>query len=275
MLRVFRRTYPFLVFSLLILSFFILPTDASSQTAETDSIAVIDSFPLISTQTFADSTLSGIDKVIEVLNLAGWMRYPIYLVFALGMFFIVFQILLQTIERFKFKKMEKYLKDKKRLDDIEDVVKKYPDNELSRLYNVLLSSHVVTKSLDTYNENLNHFLQIMLDKFSSFKNWIVYLADSAGALGLLGTVLGMFNTFFGGGGTLQPEHVVSGMGLALITTLMGIVVSLILNFFFTITNNHFNKNKEMLMVRAEDLRFLILRSDTGEKSIVRRSSDIE
>ena len=273
MLKILGRAYPFLVLSLLTLAYLIISTEVSAQITETDSVTVIDSLPVTSTQAYADSTLSGIDKVIDILGLAGWMRYPIYLVFALGMFFIVFQILLQTIERFKFKKMEKYLEDKKRLDDIKDVVKEYPDNELSRLYNVLLSSHTVTKSLDTYNENVNHFLQIMLDKFSNFRNWIVYLADSAGALGLLGTVLGMFNTFFGG--TLHPDKVVSGMGLALITTLMGIVVSLILNFFFTITNNHFNKNKEMLTVRAEDLRFHILRSETGEKIEARRSSDIK
>ncbi len=58
-----------------------------------------------------------------------------------------------------------------------------------------------------------------------------FISDSEGALGLLGTVWGMYTTFMGG--IMQPQYIIGGMGVALVTTLYGLIASLIINLFTT------------------------------------------
>ena len=49
----------------------------------------------------------------------------------------------------------------------------------------------------------------------------------------------MFLTFFGG--DLEKHKILSGMGIALVTTLMGLIVSIFLNLFTTQTHSYFRK----------------------------------
>ncbi|PTM14701.1 MAG: hypothetical protein DA443_04385, partial [Bacteroidetes bacterium] len=76
------------------------------------------------------------------------------------------------------------------------------------------------------------------------------------ALGLLGTVWGMFMVF--SSGSLDKDTILAGMGVALLTTLLGLVVSITLNFFSTLIQGYFSGHLENVVQKADELRFRLL-----------------
>jgi len=110
-------------------------------------------------------------------------------------------------------------------------------------------------TIDMHQE-ITSFVEQKTEKFEAFKNRLTFLSDSAGALGLLGTVWGVFLTFFGG--SLDSEKILNGMGIALITTLLGLIVSLIINFFGTEINSVFQKRMELVLKKGDELRLRLL-----------------
>lgn len=93
-----------------------------------------------------------------------------------------------------------------------------------------------------FTEEMETFTKTRNQNFSTFRNRMAFWSDTAGALGLLGTVWGMFITFFRG--TMEPQEILSGMGIALITTLMGLVISIVINLFSTEVGGFYNRLME-------------------------------
>ena len=219
-----------------------------------------------------------VGQVGDMLDQAGGWRYPIFAVFAFGIFFSIFQAFTLTMNTINTKPIKNTNFTKIDVKKIEKLAKKYPKSAMASMIDMLLRMYQSTGKLNTFDQNVTHFITILEEKISKYRNWMEYLSDSAGALGLLGTVVGMWMTFQGGGGggTLPPEVVIQGMGIALITTLLGLIVSLILNLLKTVINNHFSSGIEDLMRKSDELRFAILTEDKGpEGTWIRRATDVE
>jgi len=125
------------------------------------------------------------------------------------------------------------------------------------LFAKLYEVYKATRDTDNFNEELSTYSQQLKDKFNPFLTRLSYLSDTAGALGLLGTVWGMFLTFFSG--SMEQKEIIQGMGIALATTIIGIVVSLILNTFTTIISNRFDKHLIMISKMANDFQVRLMR----------------
>jgi hypothetical protein len=116
---------------------------------------------------------------------------------------------------------------------------------------MLLRTLRTSPDADKFNEELEKFNENQKQHFTTFQNRMAFWSDTAGALGLLGTVWGMFITFFKG--DMDKQAILSGMGIALITTLMGLVISVILNFFTTEVSGFFNRIMNRLSEMADRL----------------------
>lgn len=124
----------------------------------------------------------------------------------------------------------------------------------------LLSFYRAVGNASNMQQELMTFVDQQIEKFEAFRNRLHFLSDSAGALGLMGTVWGVFLTFFGG--NLDSEKILNGMGVALITTLLGLVVSLIINFFGTEIYSAFSRRMGVVTEKADELRLRLLHFDT-------------
>lgn len=100
------------------------------------------------------------------------------------------------------------------------------------------------KATISFNEETSSFVQYLKDMFNPFMTRLSFLSDTAGALGLLGTVWGMFLVFYKG--SPDPEETLQGMGIALSTTIIGLVISIILNSFTTVVSNLFDKHLDFV-----------------------------
>ncbi|MBU0509055.1 MotA/TolQ/ExbB proton channel family protein [bacterium] len=108
---------------------------------------------------------------------------------------------------------------------------------------------------DLYHAEIAHATGMRRDQFNTYRAWTQFLSDAAGALGLLGTVVGMYMTFFGG--KLQETRILHGMAIALATTIVGLVISLILGLFLTFLSHVFDRQMEKTREKADELRHVL------------------
>jgi biopolymer transport protein ExbB len=113
--------------------------------------------------------------------------------------------------------------------------------------------HDVSDSPDTTQTLLDDVLE---DAGSQLKKNLVYLASLAGTapfLGLLGTVMGIMNTFSSihkQGLASGPEVVSAGIAQALITTAMGLLIAIPTFIAYNIFNHHANEHVRELRMQA-------------------------
>jgi biopolymer transport protein ExbB len=94
--------------------------------------------------------------------------------------------------------------------------------------------------------------------------WIKLFIAVAPSLGFLGTVIGMVMAFdqIQTAGDISPTIVASGMKVALITTIFGIIVAIILQFFY----NYILAKIERLTAQMEESAITFMDSVTQYQS---------
>lgn len=196
--------------------------------------------------------LKDFDSIWQLTQLGGGIRWGIFFVFALALSFILKKLIVLGLDYWNSRKLEKLESQTLTVEQVQQSVLQAKSSLLSVLLAKQIDLFENTKKVEVLHEELNSFVAMQREHFTRFSNRMSFLSDTAGALGLLGTVWGMFLTFFGG--TLDSQRILHGMGLALITTLLGLVVSIVINFASTEVANFFNRRLERVFEVADNLR---------------------
>jgi biopolymer transport protein ExbB len=90
------------------------------------------------------------------------------------------------------------------------------------------------ESMDSIERSIQSYGSVQLAKLEKGCSWITLCIAIAPSLGFLGTVIGMVMAFdqIEFAGDISPKIVAGGMKVALITTIFGIIVALILQLFY-------------------------------------------
>jgi hypothetical protein len=142
------------------------------------------------------------------------------------------------------------------LKEIVALVSRQEESMLAALWSTMLNVFQTRPGEGMLHDEISNFVSFEQDRFAVFNRRMEFLSDTAGALGLMGTVWGMFTVFFQG--TSEQEVILRGMGIALITTLLGLVVSIILNFSSTELSTSFSKRLEQVSKKSDVLRFRLM-----------------
>ena len=194
--------------------------------------------------------------LLDVLAMGGWIRYPIYLLLLVGIALAVQRFLTIRGDRARAAGTFQLKVRGRKPVEVQRDLERQPDSEISRAAGDMLVQFVNTDNYESLGTNIERFMMVRQDWFKPFVHWMTFLSESAGALGLLGTVLGMFQTFFGG--TLDKDKILHGMGVALITTLLGIIVSLIINLLLTLVRNYFDSELDRQYQKLVEIRQAML-----------------
>ncbi len=203
----------------------------------------------------------------QLTELGGGIRWAIFGILALAILFILKKIIELTIDYVNGHDLEKVGINEIGFEDLQVTIEKSRPSLIRQLMGKLFEIYYSTGRVEVLQEELNSFIKSQQDQFSRFRERMSFLSDTAGALGLLGTVWGMFLTFFGG--TLDNQRILNGMGIALITTLLGIVVSIIINFASTEVSNFFNKRIEAIFAIVDSLRMRMIGNKEQEMQMER------
>ena len=92
------------------------------------------------------------------------------------------------------------------------------------------------ESMDNIERSVASYGSVQAAKLERGCSWIVLFIAMAPSLGFLGTVIGMVMAFdqIQAAGDISPAIVASGMRVALITTIFGIIVALVLQVFYNL-----------------------------------------
>ena len=90
------------------------------------------------------------------------------------------------------------------------------------------------ETLDNIERSVSSYASVQIGKMEKGCSWITLCIAMAPSLGFLGTVIGMVMAFdnIEVAGDIGPTIVASGMKVALITTIFGIITALILQLFY-------------------------------------------
>jgi biopolymer transport protein ExbB/TolQ len=193
----------------------------------------------------------------RVLNDCDKFKYPLLGVLFLGIFLGLFQAGMLYMESRKSKSLKDMpLRNASASDIGRQIESSRGRSDLGHLLNMLFTLYTEGNGgEEDFHNEVAHAAKVRQERFGTFRNWMTFLSDSAGALGLLGTVVGMYTTFYGG--TLSGEQILAGMGIALSTTLVGIIISIVLNLTATLLGNVFDRQLEVTYNKAEELRFAL------------------
>ena len=172
------------------------------------------------------------DKFIE--GGAGFMT-PILIVLILGLALIIERIIYLNLSTTDTNKLLKGIEDALAKGDVEGA------KELCRNTRGPVAS-VFYQGLDRYNEGVESIEKAVVSyggvqtaRLESNMSWIGFFIAVAPSLGFLGTVVGMVQAFddIEKAGDISPTIVAGGMKVALITTVTGLIVAIILQVFYS------------------------------------------
>ena len=92
----------------------------------------------------------------------------------------------------------------------------------------------IKEPLDQIDRQLTNYGSVQISNMEKGCSWIRLFIAVAPSLGFLGTVIGMVMAFdrIQTAGDISPTIVAEGMKVALITTIFGIIVAIVLQFFY-------------------------------------------
>jgi len=191
----------------------------------------------------------------------GWVMYPIYGVFILGLGVIIYQFVRVFFDNYYARPIEGVIEKKlggkvadteTEIAEIWQLVRDHPKSKIAQLLDRLCDLWHRDSSGEALYVEIESFVKSVKERYEVGRHFSVLLSDTAGALGLLGTVLGMYQTFMPG--QLESSQIISGMGVALVTTIGGLIVSIILNFGISWAHSVFHRHLELVAERADLFR---------------------
>jgi len=164
---------------------------------------------------------------------AGFMSL-VALCLVLGLAFCIERIIYLTLSEINAKRLLTDIEKRVQQDDIEGAKTICRDTRgpvASICYQGLMHIH---EPMDAVERSIVSYGSVQTAKLEKGCSWIRLFIAIAPSLGFLGTVIGMVMAFdqIQEAGDIGPTIVASGMKVALITTIFGIVVALILQVFY-------------------------------------------
>lgn len=206
-----------------------------------------------------DESLAEPEKKLSVWNIikmTDWLFWPFVVITAAGIMLIIYHLLREYQEKSRSRLL---LQGNVKANDIRGLMRiiQFSNfNRASRLMHQMLATFNKTKRAEPIGDDVNQFLSTERESFETFSRVTGFLSDTAGALGLLGTVWGIFQTFHAG--KLDGPTILQGMSISLVTTLVGLIISLLLNMGATYVFALFNGHLKLLSTKAEELRQVLL-----------------
>ena len=212
-----------------------------------------------------------VDTFWALARLGGFIAYIILAVLVLGIFIVISKAVSLGFEWWNFRDIRSRSFQGYEMDAIKSTLAGSQGSMLRNILQHLFDFYEAGGNANVIRDELNALIYRELQHFETFQGRLSFLADAAGALGLLGTVWGIFQTFFGG--NLEPEKILNGMGIALITTLFGLVVSLLINLAGTRLETTFSKRIDQYEKSGDALRLQFMNFDIQKQLLAKTVED--
>lgn len=246
-----KRHYIIMVLAILILLVGIVSIQAGNNSASNET-ALTEMTPPATPAGESGSRLT----VWNIIKMTDWLFWPFTIMTAVGVMLIIYNVLREHQEKSRARRLMEFDIRPNLIRNVVQVINTTPSNRASRLFSKMIATFNKTNHAEPMGNEVNQFMNGERESFETFNRVVNFLSDSAGALGLLGTVWGIFMTFHSG--KMDGPTILHGMSVALITTLVGLIISLFLNLGATYVFTLFNDQLKQITGKAEELRQALL-----------------
>ena len=243
-----KQKIAFFVISFLLMSVTpVMAQEATAQKAQTEAAAALDTSAIDTTSLLLDEAVAEMDDSTAVADDGAytqlkkkftdggvWFMSLVALCLIIGLAFCIERIIYLTLSEIDAKKFMVHLEEKLKTEGVEaakDLCRNTRGPIASICYQGLLR---IDSSMEEVERSVSSYASVQVGKMEKGCSWITLFIAMAPSLGFLGTVIGMVMAFdqIEIAGDIGPTIVASGMKVALITTIFGIIVALILQLFY-------------------------------------------
>ena len=240
-------------------------TVVSESLVADSAMAAVDS-ELATTDDEAEAEGGGLHKELKrkfVEGSAGFMSL-VAAALILGLAFCIERIIYLSLSEVDTHRLLNSVDERLQHDDVEGAKQLCRDTRgpvASICYQALLH---IKEPLESVDRQLTNYGAVQISQMEKGCTWIRLFIAVAPSLGFLGTVIGMVMAFdqIQQAGDISPTIVAKGMKVALITTIFGIIVAVILQFFY----NYILSKIERLTAQMEESAITLMDSVTQYKS---------
>lgn len=180
----------------------------------------------------------------------------ISLVFVLGLAFSIERIIYLHLSDVNVRKLLQKVEDaleKGEIEQAKEVVRNTRGPVASIIYQGLMR---IDQSIEEIEKSIVSYGSVQTGLLERNFSWIALFIAMAPSLGFLGTVMGMIQAFddIETAASISPSIVASGMKFALITTVAGLIVALVLQLFY----NYIINKDEAIVHKMEDTSISLL-----------------
>ena len=230
-------------------------TDTTAITADVDSMAVM----VENIDEMADDEAEGgLHKQLKTKFVDGNVAFMslVALALVLGLAFCIERIIYLTLSEIKTHQLMGDIEQKLKANDVEgakNLCRNTRGPVASVCYQGLLH---IKQPMDAIERSITNFGGLQTANLEKGCSWIKLFIAMAPSLGFLGTVIGMVMAFdqIQIAGDIGPTVVAQGMKVALITTIFGIVVALVLQLFYS----YILSKIERLTAQMEEAAIMLL-----------------
>ena len=243
-----KQKIAFFVISFLLMSVTpVMAQEATAQKAQTEAAAALDTSAIDTTSLLLDEAVAEMDDSTAVADGGAYTQLKkkftdggvgfmslVALCLIIGLAFCIERIIYLTLSEIDAKKFMVRLEEKLKTEGVEaakDLCRNTRGPIASICYQGLLR---IDSSMEEVERSVSSYASVQVGKMEKGCSWITLFIAMAPSLGFLGTVIGMVMAFdqIEIAGDIGPTIVASGMKVALITTIFGIIVALILQLFY-------------------------------------------
>lgn len=188
------------------------------------------------TEELADGEGGGLHKQLKrkfMEGSAGFMSL-VAIALVLGLAFCIERIIYLTLSEVNAKKLMQEIDARLERNDVEGA-KTLCRNTRGPVAGISYQGLLhISESLEQIDRHLTNYGALLVSNMEKGCSWIRLFIAVAPSLGFLGTVIGMVMAFdqIQTAGDISPTIVAKGMKVALITTIFGIIVAIVLQFFY-------------------------------------------
>ena len=227
--------------------------EATEQVAEaTDQVAAEAAAPVEEAVAAAEDNTKSFHQVLKekyIQGGAGWMT-PVLLCLIFGMALVIERILSLNMATSNVKKLLEGIEDNVKGGNYE-AAKELCRNTRGPVASIFYQGlDRVDQGLENVEKAVTSYGGVQMARLENNLTWIGLFIALAPSFGFLGTVVGMVQAFddIEVAGDISPTVVAGGMKVALLTTIFGLIVAIILQIFY----NYILTKIESLVDQMED-----------------------
>ena len=245
--------------------------EATVDSAAVDTAAVeeetVEAAPIVEEES------EGVFKTLKTKYIEGGAGFMslVAIALVLGLAFCIERVVYLTLAQINTRKFTKELADLVAAGKIADAIEKCkatrgPVAQVSRKAMECLDSSD-RNDIGTIERTMNMEAEVQGSYLEENCSWITLFIAMAPSLGFLGTVIGMVMAFddIQRAGDISPTVVAGGMKVALITTIFGIIVALVLQVFYNYILAKVEALTGNMEEAAQELLVMCVKSDKCKK----------